>query len=148
MLRHKGYSFENIGKALKRAASAIWNEVTRNKTKGRYEPKKAGHKASVRRKYSKYQGKRIVEDKVLLTFVETHLLAGQSPEGISGRLKAGYEKGMPYVSKESIYRYLKSVYGRKIEAKLTKRKWRRRKRLNKGTLDGRTFIDKRPKHTA
>jgi len=74
------------------------------------------------------------------------LFAGQSPEGISGRLRAGYEKGLAYISKESIYRYLKSVYGRKIEAKIKKRKWRRKKRLNKGILDGRTFIDKRPKH--
>ena len=111
-----------------------------------YNPKKAGHKAYVRRKYAKYQGKKIVEDKRLRTFVETCLLASQSPEGISGRLKAGREKGMTYVSKESIYRYVKSVYGRKIEAKLKKRKWRRKKRQDKGTLDGRTFIDKRPKH--
>ena len=61
-------------------------------------------------------------------------------------MKAGYEREIPYVSKESIYRYLRSVYGRKIEAKLRKRTGRRRKRLNKGTLDGRTFIDKRPKY--
>ena len=37
-----------------------------------------------------------------------------------------------------------SVYGRKIEAKLAKKKRRATKRSSKGTLDGRTFIDKRP----
>ena len=111
-----------------------------------YDPSKAAHKAYVRRKYAKYQGKKIVENKTLRTFVEMHLLAGQSPEAISGRLKAEYEEGIPYVSKESIYRYLTSVYGRKIEAKITKKKRRTKKRRTKGALDGRTFIDKRPRY--
>lgn len=118
--------------------------MARNKTKGRYNPTKASHKAYVRRKYARYQGKKIVENKILRAFVDRHLLAGQSPEAIAGRLKAGYERGVAYLSKESIYRYLKSVYGRMIEAKLNKRRWRRKKRVHKGTLDGRTFIDKRP----
>lgn len=119
--------------------------MVRNRTKGAYNPKKAGHKAYVRRKYAKYQGKKIVENKTLRAFVETHLLAGQSPEGIAGRLKAGYEEGVAYVSKESIYRYLRSVYGRKIEARIKKKKRRNKRRGRKSTLDGRTFIDKRPK---
>lgn len=129
-----------------RATSAIWNEVIRNRTRGIYDPRKAGHKAYVRRKYAKYQGKKIVENAALRTFVETHLLSGQSPEAISGRLRAGYEKDTPYISKESIYRYLRSVYGRKIEAKIRKKKRRNKKRGRKGALDGRTFIDKRPQH--
>ena len=74
------------------------------------------------------------------------LLEGQSPEDIAGRLKYGYEKGLSYISKESIYRYIRSPYGRKIEAQLEKRKKRRKKRKRAGTLDGRTFIDQRPKH--
>lgn len=78
--------------------------------------------------------------------MEKNLLEGQSPEGIAGRLKHKREKGLPYISKDSIYRYVKSPYGRKIEAKLKKKKKRGRKSGNKGTLDGRTFIDKRPKY--
>ena len=120
--------------------------MNRNQTKGTYDPAKAVHKAYVRRRNSKYQGRKIVENRTLQEFVESHLLAGQSPEAISGRLKAGYDKGIQYVSKESIYRYLKSVYGRRIEAKLKKRRRRSKKRGKKGILDGRTFIDKRPKH--
>ena len=122
----------------------MWSEVARNRTKDVYDPNKANHKAYVRRKYAKYQGKKIVENRVLRMFVEKQLLAGQSPEAISGRLKAGYEKEVPYASKDSIYRYLKSVHGRKIEVKITKRKKRTKKRGSKGILDGRTFIDKRP----
>jgi IS30 family transposase len=78
--------------------------------------------------------------------VETCLLAGQSPAAIAGRLRNKHEKGLPYVSKESIYRYIKSPYGRRIEAKRAKSKKRSRKRSGAGTLDGRTFIDQRPQH--
>jgi len=129
-----------------RAPSAVWNEVDRNKTNGKYDPKKAKHKAYVRRCRAKYQGKKIVEDVNLKKFVDACLLEGQSPEGISGRLKYKRENNLAYVSKDSIYRYLKSVHGRKIEAKLIKQKKRGKKRKNKGILDGRTFIDKRPKY--
>ena len=145
-MRKKGYSYEDVGDALQRASSAIWNEVERNKVNGIYDPLKAKHMAYVSRQEAKYQGMKIVEDKRLKEFVEISLLAGQSPEGISGRLRYKREKNIPYISKESIYRYIKSPYGRKIEVKLKKKKKRGKKRGNKGTLDGRTFIDKRPKY--
>ncbi|KKR78412.1 MAG: hypothetical protein UU24_C0038G0001, partial [Candidatus Nomurabacteria bacterium GW2011_GWA2_40_9] len=146
MLRKKGYSYTDVGKALGRAGSAIWNEVQANKVNGVYDPVKAQHKAYVSRHDAKYQGRKIVEDTALRKFVDSSLLAGQSPEGIAGRLKYRHEKGLPYVSKDSIYRYIKSPYGRKIEAKLEKKKKRGRKRGCKGILDDRTFIDKRPNH--
>jgi transposase, IS30 family len=98
----------------------------------------------VRRYYAKYQGKKIVGDKALRAFVDTQLLLDQSPEGISGRLKYRREKGIQYISKESIYRYIKSIHGRRIEAALRKKKKRRTTKRTTGTLDGRTFIDKRP----
>ena len=120
--------------------------MQRNRVNGRYDPVKAKHKAYVRRHNAKYQGMKIVQNKELKAFVDICLLDGQSPEDISGRLKYGYEKSLPYVSKDSIYRYIKSPYGRKIEAKLQKKKRRIRKRKRLGTLDGRTFIDQRPKH--
>ena len=131
LLKKKGYSYEKIGDALGRAGSAIWNEVVRNQTKGVYTPRKAQHKAYVRRRSAKYQAKKIVEHTSLREYVDTRLLAGQSPEDISGRLRNKHEKGIPCVSKESIYRYVASVYGRKIEAKLKKKKRRTRKRKNK-----------------
>ena len=82
---------------------------------------------------------------MLRVFVDTQLLLGQSPEAISGRLKYRHEKGLPYVSKESTYRYLRSIHGRAVEAQLHKKKKRRTKKRTLGVLDGRTFIDKRPK---
>ncbi|HCW08881.1 MAG TPA: IS30 family transposase [Cytophagales bacterium] len=145
-MREKGYSYQDVGDALKRAGSAVWNEVYRNKVNGRYDPLKAKHKAYTRRHNAKYQGMKIVQDKKLKMFVDTHLLDGQSPEDISGRLKHGYEKGLQCISKDSIYRYIKSPYGRRIEVKLEKKKRRVKKRKRLGMLDGRIFIDQRPKH--
>lgn len=109
-----------------------------------YSPKKAKQKAYVRRYYAKYQGKKIVEDNNLRVFIDKELLNDQSPEGVSGRLKNRLEKGLQYVSKESIYRYLKSIHGRSIESQLRKKKKRRGSKRTTGTLDVRTFIDKRP----
>lgn len=55
------------------------------------------------------------------------------------------EKDLPCASKDSIYRYIKSIYGRRIEAHRKKRKKRRRKKVKSSKLEGRTFINKRPK---
>ena len=145
-MREKGYSYQDIGEALKRAESAVWNEMHRNRVNSKYDSVKARHKAYARRRDAKYQGMKIIQNKELRTFVDDQLLEGQSPEDISGRLKHKYEKGLLYISKDSIYRYIKSPYGRRIEAKLEKKKKRVKKRRRLGTLDGRTFIDQRPKH--
>lgn len=111
---------------------------------GVYDPKKADHKAYVRRKYARYQGKKIIEHKELRIFVEEKLYDDQSPRAISGRLK-NLERRLPYISKNSIYRYVQSPYGRAIEIHRKKRKRRaRRQRTRKTKLQDRTFIDKRP----
>lgn len=144
LLRKKGYSFEDISRVLQRAKSAVWNEFNRNKTGGRYDPKKAHHKAYVRRWKSKYQAKKIVENEGLRKFVDESLYDGQSPSNIAGRIKKK-EKRLPHISKESIYRYIASIYGRKIEAFRSKKKRRRRgRRVKLKQLEDRTFIDKRP----
>lgn len=129
-----------------RSPNTISEELRLNRVNGKYNPAKAHHKAYVRRKYAKYQGMKIVGDANLRSFVDACLLAGQSSEAISGRLHYGHEKNLPSISKDGIYRYIKSPYGRKIEAKLQKKKKRGKKRKAAGTLDGRTFIDKRPRH--
>lgn len=89
---------------------------------------------------------KIALDKNLKKFVEEHLYDDQSPEVIAGRIKK-HEKHLLQTSKDSIYRYVKSVHGRKIEAflKSLKTKGPRRSK-GKGRLTDRTFIDKRPKY--
>ncbi len=88
---------------------------------------------------------KIVEDKKLQNFVDEKLLDDQSPEAIAGRI-VQQEKFDITVSKDSIYRYIKSIHGRKIESYRSKRKQRRRKRIViHPTLADRVFIEKRPK---
>lgn len=129
-----------------RVVSTISDEITLNSTDGIYDPKKADHKAYVRRKYSKYQGMKIVGNAKLQEFLDEKLYDDQSPENISGRIKK-HEKYLPSVSKDSIYRYIGSVYGRRIEYHRNARKKRRwsRRRTTQGKLKDRKFIDQRPK---
>jgi IS30 family transposase len=88
----------------------------------------------------------IVSNKETKKFVDLGLLDDLSPEAISGRLRTK-EKDIIGISKDSIYRYVKSVYGRKIEAYRKKKKQRRRKRMvTHPSLLDRVFIDKRPRY--
>ncbi len=89
---------------------------------------------------------KIVQNRKLREFVEANLYDDQSPPNISGRIKK-HEKGLTFVSKNSIYRYIKSPYGRRIESHRNKRKNRRRwRRAKSAKLQGRTFIDQRPEY--
>jgi len=148
-LREKGYTFVEIGGAMNRSASALCDEVNFNAVKGVYDPAKAGHKAYVRRKYAKFQGKKIVENADLKKEIDWRLLDGQSPKAIAGWLRRHRKKKKDRASKNAIIRYLGSPYGRRIEAQLLlakrKRKWRK-KRGSPEKLSQRTFIDQRPKH--
>ena len=135
----------DIAKILKRAISTISDEMKRNRVRRSYDPAKAHHKAYARRKYSKYQGMKVVGDENLRKFVEEKLYDDQSPKSIAKRIKKR-EKKLTKVSKNSIYRFIKSVHGRRIEAHRQKQNKRLRRRRGKRTklLDGRVFIEKRP----
>ena len=113
--------------------------------KRKYDPHKAHHKAYVRRKYAKFRGMKIVDDRNLHTFVENALREGRSPESIAGRI-CKQEKQLQGISGDSIERFLKSVHGRKIEAARNKLKAKkqRRRRPNTKKLNDRKFIDTRP----
>jgi transposase, IS30 family len=88
---------------------------------------------------------KIVGHDGLKKFVETSLYDGQCPGNIAGRIRKK-EKHLPDVGKDSIYRFIRSIYGRKIE-NFRAKKQRRRGRGKKVTkLADRVFIDKRPKY--
>lgn len=129
---------------MRRAASSLSEELKRNKVKGKYDPEKAHHKAYVRRLYAKYQGMKIARNARLQEFVENELYDDQSPEAISGFLKQ--QKRQSFISKNSIYRYIASPYGRRIEyhRDKVKRRGKHKKPRSKPWKD-RVFIDKRPR---
>jgi transposase, IS30 family len=144
ILRSKGYSLRDIGKVLNRNSGTVCRELKR-KVNGKYVARKAHHKAYVKRKYSKYQGMKIREDMKLEQYITKYLKHGWSPEQISGRISE--ECLLPVVSHTTIYSWLRSIHGRKLEAELRKLKKKRTKTARKKVvqLEGRVFIDERPK---
>lgn len=146
ILKRKKYSFRAIARSLKRSVSTISDEFKRNRVRKSYDPLKAQQKSYVRRWKAKYQGKKIVQHDRLRAFVEEKLMDDQSPQAIAGRIRKR-EKHLPSISKESIYRYIRSPYGRNIEIyRRNKRQSKRRRRTKLRKLDGRIFIDERPQY--
>lgn len=115
-----------------------------------YDSDKAHHKATVRRKAAKFQGKKIVANAELQQFIDKALMARQSPGAIAGRLKNGLEPGLPYVSRDTIETYIASIHGRRIEHQLKLLKAgqkARNKRKRPGIPppgDTKVYIDDRP----
>lgn len=135
---------------LQRDPASISRELGRNKTSGLYDASKANAKSKVRRKAAKYQGKRIVANNDLREFVDKTLLDSQSPQAIAGRLKAGLEPGLPYVSRDTIETYIKSVYARELEYELKllkagqKKRNKRKRQKTEPIGDQKVYIDDRP----
>jgi IS30 family transposase len=135
---------------LHRAVGTVSKELNRNNVNNEYVATKAHAKANTRRRAAKFQGKKIVANATLCAFIEKALMEWQSPEAIAGRLKAGLEPGLPYVSRDTIETYIKSVHGRQIEYQLKilkagqKRKNRRKRPGEPPRGDAKTSIDDRP----
>lgn len=145
ILLNKGYSYREIAGVLKRSVSSISEEINNNSVNGRYDPNKANHKAYVKRKYSKYQGMKVVSDIDLWNYLEEKLKDDWSPEAISGRIE-NVDIQIKSISAKGIYKFVYSVYGRNLEKFLAyKGKKRKPKAPQKvQQLADRVFIDQRP----
>ena len=121
-LRDEGTRQKEIAKILKVDPTTISREIARNRRKyrkkkhiknknARYEAGAAHHKAYVRRKYAKYQGKKIEEYAPLRRYITSRLRRYWNPDEIAGRMK---ETKQPfYASKTAIYEWLRSVWGQR-----------------------------------
>lgn len=156
ILLKKGYSYSEIGDALGRDKSTISREVQRNRRKvkakggvkiGPYQTKTAQHKARLRRKNAKYQGKKIWLNRPLKEYIEQKMRKGWSPEVISGRMKL--EKQPFYASKTAIYEFIYSPYGQGLYRYLSSKRHTKRKRKQKKTkrqlIPNRIGIEQRPR---
>lgn len=145
ILLKKNYGIRDIARALGKNPSTISREILRNSVNGVYDPHKADHNAYVKRKYSKYQGMKIENNNQLGDYVGQKLKRDWSPEQIAGRLK-NIDTHIKYASRGAIYKYIFSVYGRRLEKYLRykRKKKRKGKRVKVTQLKNRTFIDKRP----
>jgi IS30 family transposase len=88
---------------------------------------------------------KIVEHDALRKEIARRLYDDQSPEAIAGYIRK--KRVLPSISKDAIYRFIASVYGRRIETHRWKRRHRRRgKHPKSAQLANRRFIEKRPRH--
>jgi len=146
LLKSKKYCIRDIARALGRSPGTISDEIKRNSVRRSYDSAKADHKAYVARKYSKYQGMKIESRPELRAYVEAKVIEDWSPEEVSGRIRE-IDRHLPSVSTKGIYKYVSSVYGRRLEPHLAYkgRKKRSHPRLKVTQLTDRIFIDQRPR---
>lgn len=99
----------------------------------------------MQRKHLRPKSNTITENTRLQKTIEDFLFDDQSPELISGRIRR-WCKDLPNISGVTIRSYIKSPYGRRIEAHRVKVfSKRRRKRKSKPVLANKRMIDTRPK---
>jgi len=154
-LLDEGYGIRKIGRTLGLSHSTVSREVTRNRfgDDGRTPPDKrllydaaaADHKAYVRRKYAKFQGKKIQEHDQLREYVIARLRDHWNPDEISGAMK---QDRLPfYASKTTIYEWLYSEWGQPYCKLLYTKRPRPKKprlRTEKQMIPNRVGIAKRP----
>ena len=143
----EGCGVRKIARKLGRPKSSVADEISRNRVRGVYTAKKAHAKAYQRRWRARHQHLKVVMNDVLRHYVEEKLKRFWSPESIAGRITY-VETHLPSVGKDAVYAFVQSVYGRNLEQFLWYRGKKRKPHVPRSIIDGRTFIDGRPKSVA
>jgi len=154
-LLESGHKQAKIANVLKKDPGSISREIERNRRRrrkdgrvyyGKYEASVAQLKSYIRRKYSKYQGKKINENDELREYIIAKLKKFWNPDEISGRMR---EDRLPfYASKTAIYEWLYSEWGQRYCCYLPSKQYRpkkRRKKTKKQIIPNRIGIEMRPK---
>jgi IS30 family transposase len=156
-LRDEGVKQKEIARILEVDPATISREIARNQRKyrkrrkvknrnARYEAGVADHKAYVRRKYAKYQGMQIVENKDLKQYIVKKLKKHWGPDEIAGRMKRDHEPF--FASKTAIYAWLRTVYGQRWCPYLYSKRYYARRRhataKKKQLIPHRIGIEERP----
>lgn len=136
-----------ISRELGRSPSSVSRELGRNKVNGEYVVLKAQHKAYVNRKYSKYLGMKVRENREIEEYIweKMQLPYRWSPEQIAGRIRE--DKGI-LVSHNAIYKYLyHHPVGSRLCPYLRYKRYRRKKRTTlksvRAIIPNRVWIDER-----
>jgi IS30 family transposase len=145
LLKRKGFSQTEIASQVGVTQGAISYELSEKIRKNRlYDGKYAEHKTDVRKRHKRTRGNTIAQHSKLQEVTEKYLMDDQSPEHTSKRMEK-YHKNLPYISGVTIRTYIKSPYGRRIEAHRNKIHHKRRgKRKVKFEIANKRMIDKRP----
>jgi transposase, IS30 family len=145
ILLNKGYSMRAISRVLGRGHNTVSYEIKINMVNGEYDPKKANHKAYVRKKYSRFEWKKINENAEIKAFIIDCLKKTWNPDEIAGYMK---KNKMPfYASKTAIYEWLYSTQGvpycQYLYSKRYTKKPRKEKKTKRTLIPNRLDISKR-----
>jgi IS30 family transposase len=142
----QNFTYEEIGKKIKKHKSTISREIQRNKGSKGYRYKQA-HNYYLIRKSNLKKYKRLTVP--LQRLIEKKIRKDWSPEQISNWL---YKKEKGSISHETIYKFIQhdKEMGGDLHHHLRQRNKKRRKKYSsgktsKGTIKNRVSIDKRPK---
>jgi len=136
---HQGVPKTAIADKLSRHRSSIDREIGRNRNKdGSYNPETG------QRRYQARRRRGCILDRVgeLAAFVVEMLHENWTPEQIAGWLKGGHEKGLAYVSHETIYQWIYSA-GQRARKLWKLLPWRRAKRRFRPARKARSLIPDR-----
>lgn len=120
-LKREGHSNRAIADVLGIHHTTVGREIRRNcygengrtplVKQGSYDAASAQHKAYARRKYAKYQGRKIHGDHRLESFIKTNVKLHWNPDEMAGYMKKHADRLGFYASKTSIYEWFDTVYG-------------------------------------
>jgi transposase, IS30 family len=130
--KNKGRSIRWIAKQLDRGKSSIATEIKQGSVKGVYHATQAQKKADLRRKQAKQKCLKVAMNPVLKAYVTKQLVANQSPESISGRIKH-IDRHIPYASPKAIYAFVASSHGGPLEHHLYRKRVKRKSGRKRGT---------------
>ncbi|MFA5169355.1 MAG: IS30 family transposase [Candidatus Paceibacterota bacterium] len=142
-----GHLQKEIAEVIGRDEGTISRELNKGSMKnGAYKAEYAHHKAYLRKKYARYQGKKINENEELKVFIIKGLILDWNPDEISGRMK---EQKLPYyASKTAIYEWLYSIHGQLycplLPSKQYRKKKRKKKKTKKEMIPNRVGIEEKP----
>jgi len=163
ILRSQGYSIGNVAKVLGRDHSTISRELIKysrvikrgkknggGRIVGEYDANLASHKAYVKKKYARFDWKKINYDPVILEYVTSRLKIGWSPSDIDSRSTKELGK---HISKTAIYKWLRTdwrgqPYCKYLYSKRKKVKKQKKNKAKKEIIPNRIGIEMRPKHIA
>ena len=145
----KEMGIREIARALNRSPSTISTEIVLGRVRDTYHADRAQKKADLRRKQSKQQCLKVALDPVLKAYVTRELIAEQSPEGISGRLRE-VDIHIPYASTKAIYNFIDSGHGGPLEHHLYRKRVKRHSGRKRGSVSvsdtTKVSIVDRPQH--
>jgi IS30 family transposase len=143
----EGKSKREIARLLRREPSSVRYEIREHSVRRHYNAEKAQMKAYQRRWRAKTQVLKVAINATLKYYVTDAIKQYWSPEAIVGRIRF-VDRHVPPVGKDAIYAFIESVHGRDLEQYLWLKGKKRRPKVPRVTIDGRTMIDKRPKNVA